>query len=244
MEMNIDYLLDKNMHSTYKKHFYPNYREHSTDTFKSSPTYTSPMIPLNPTELTSDSPRIPTPVVPLNHPLQLSVPHLQRQCSHSYSTFSVKTILKEPSISRNASKSSRTIRFQRQENIDCVSLLTSATDQECAEDNRHDQVNRKRTKAKLLRQPSSFTGEEILSLQETFSNLDKDGNGCLSHQELQTALDSMIPEEEIQSLLEEMDVDGDGEINYQVSKIRTILHLDFYFHYLHFNFYLYLYLCL
>ena len=40
----------------------------------------------------------------------------------------------------------------------------------------------------------------------------------------------MIPEEEIQSLLEEMDVDGDGEINYQVSKITTILKIDLYFH--------------
>ena len=36
----------------------------------------------------------------------------------------------------------------------------------------------------------------------------------------------MIPEEEIQSLLEEMDVDGDGEINYQVSKTTTILKID------------------
>ena len=98
------------------------------------------------------------------------------------------------------------------------------------EDNRPDQVNRKRSKAQLLRQQSSFTGDEILSLQEAFSTLDKDGNGCLSHQELQTALAAMIPEEEIQSLLEEMDVDGDGEINYQVSKITTILKIDLYFH--------------
>ena len=67
-----------------------------------------------------------------------------------------------------------------------------------------------------------------MSLQETFSNLDKDGNGCLSHQELQTALAAMIPEEEILSLLEEIDVDGDGEINYQVSKIRGILNLHLY----------------
>ena len=77
-----------------------------------------------------------------------------------------------------------------------------------------------------------------MSLQEAFSTLDKDGNGCLSHQELQTALAAMIPEEEIKSLLEEMDVDGDGEINYQVSKIRTSLKLDFYF-YLYLNLYLY-----
>ena len=165
--------------------------------------------------------------------MQLSVPNLHRQCSLSYST-----ILKVPSISRNGSKSSKTIRFQRQENFDCARLLTSATDPECVEDNRPDQVNRKRTKARLIRKQSSFTGDEILSLQETFSTLDKDGNGCLSHQELQTALAVMIPEEEIQSLMEEMDVDGDGEINYQVSKITTILKIDSCFH-LYLNLYLY-----
>ena len=146
--------------------------------------------------------------------------------------------MKVPSISRNGSKSSKTIRFQRQENFDCASLLNPETDPEYVEDNRPDQVNRKRSKAQLLRQQSSFTGDEILSLQEAFSTLDKDGNGCLSHQELQTALAAMIPEEEIMSLLEEMDVDGDGEINYQVSKIRTSLKLDFYF-YLYLNLYLY-----
>ena len=93
--------------------------------------------------------------------MQLSVPNLHCQCSLSYST-----ILKVPSISRNGSKSSQTIRFQRQENFDCASLLTSETDPEYVEDNRPDQVNRERSKAQLLRQQSSFTGDEILSLQE------------------------------------------------------------------------------
>ena len=205
--------MNKKIPSANKNQFYPNHTYHSTDQFKSSPS-----IPKNCTELTTESPRISTPKMPLNHPMQLSVPNLHRQCSLSYST-----ILKVPSISRNGSKSSKIIRFQRQENFDCASFLTSATDPECVEDNRHDQVNRKRSKAQLLRQQSSFTGDEILSLQEAFSTLDKDGNGCLSHQELQTALAAMIPEEEIQSLLEEMDVDRDGKINYQVCRITIIL---------------------
>ena len=111
----------------------------------------------------------------------------------------------------------RTIKFQRQKSFDLGSFLSfeSLSD----EDNicKVTSTSRKRnTRYSLLRQPSSFTGEEIESLQAAFSKLDQDGNGCLSHEEVHTALGDMIPQEDIKSLLEEMDADGDGEINYQV----------------------------
>ena len=35
-------------------------------------------------------------------------------------------------------------------------------------------------KAKLLREPSSFTGDELVSLKAAFSKLDCDGDGTLS----------------------------------------------------------------
>ena len=57
-------------------------------------------------------------------------------------------------------------------------------------------------------------------MQAAFSKLDQDGNGCLSHAEVTTALGDMIPQEDVKSLLEEMDADGDGEIDYQVSLIN------------------------
>ena len=162
---------------------------------------------------------------PLTH---LSVARAVRQHSlplplPEHSNSNVKKILKESSqswktLSRNSSKSTKTIRFQRQDSFDCDSLQTTGSVPGCAEDKDPSaQVTKRKFRAQLMREQSSFTGEEIQSLQAAFSKLDQDGNGCLSHDEVTTALGDMIAEEDIESLLEEMDADGDGEINYQVS---------------------------
>ena len=133
----------------------------------------------------------------------------------------VKPILKDPSRSTSSEKSvpcstdKKTLRFQKQNNFDRGSLLTQGTESDSEKENPPSQ---RRQRAQLVRQQSSFTEEEILSLQEAFANLDKDGNGHLSFKELHQALGNMIAEDDINSLMEEMDVDGDGEINYQVKK--------------------------
>ena len=107
------------------------------------------------------------------------------------------------------------IRFQRQGGFDCGILHSSGSVPESEDPS--SLVAKKKLRDQLLREQSSFTGEDIQSLQATFSKLDQDGNGCVSHGEVTTALGDMIPQEDIKSLLEEMDADGDGEINYQVS---------------------------
>ena len=86
-------------------------------------------------------------------------------------------------------------------------------------------MSAKKPKSQLSRQPSSFTREEIHSLQAAFHKLDQYGNGFVSHAEISAALGDMIPQEDMKSLLEEMDADGNGEIDYQVGirMMNTIL---------------------
>ena len=91
------------------------------------------------------------------------------------------------STSRNSTKSARTIRFQRQDSFDLEDnndvLFTGV---ECREEEKvllkgEETVNLGRgRKAKLMREPSSFTGDELVSLKDAFSKLDCDGDGTLS----------------------------------------------------------------
>ena len=132
----------------------------------------------------------------------------------------VRPILKDPSSSTSSEKSvpstnCKKLRFKKQSNFDHGSISTQKTESDSEKENAQIQRGKR---AQLVRQQSSFTAEEILSLQEAFSNLDKDGNGHLSFKELHKALGNMNAEDDINSLIEEMDVDGDGEINYQVRK--------------------------
>ena len=131
------------------------------------------------------------------------------------------------SISRNSSRSTKTIRFQRQSSFDHGSygyeepgvILENAwfsreeeEEEELELGLQSDLMTRRAT---LLREPSSFTGDEIMSMKAAFAKLDVNGDGQLSHAEVHTALGEMMPEEDIESLLKEMDADGDGQIDYQ-----------------------------
>ena len=151
-------------------------------------------------------------------PNQLSVPYPADRAKAISNEVS-KSVSSEKSISRNSANNSKTIRFQRQENFDCASLLTTGPDPERVKVYPSPRSERKQ-KAQITCQMSSFTGEEILSLQEAFVNLDKDGNGGLSYKEIHTALGNMLTEEDINSLMEELDADGDGEIDYQVRPLK------------------------
>ena len=122
------------------------------------------------------------------------------------------------SVSRNSSRSTKTIRFQRQSSFDHGSsgyddpgaFLCGAVEAE--EEEEEEEVVVKR--GMLLREPSSFTADEIMSLQAAFAKLDCNGDGQLSHAEVQAALGEMMPEEDVEELLQDMDADGDGTIDY------------------------------
>lgn len=62
--------------------------------------------------------------------------------------------------------------------------------------------------------------EDIQTLMEAFSILDADGSGSLTREELKSMMLSFsrmgeeIPDNDIDALLGQADVDGDGEISY------------------------------
>ena len=96
------------------------------------------------------------------------------------------SLIRRSSTSRNSTKSARrTIRFQRQDSFD----LEDSNDQlhQTAEHVEEKILLEEETanpgrgrKAQLLREPSSFTGDELVSLKAAFSKLDSDGDGTLS----------------------------------------------------------------
>uniref|UniRef100_A0A8C4SIW1 EF-hand domain-containing protein n=1 Tax=Erpetoichthys calabaricus TaxID=27687 RepID=A0A8C4SIW1_ERPCA len=55
-------------------------------------------------------------------------------------------------------------------------------------------------------------------MHEAFNVFDKDGNGSISAAELQqviTNLGEKLTDEEIDAMIREADVDGDGQVNYE-----------------------------
>ncbi|GMY20891.1 calmodulin-like protein 11 isoform X2 [Fagus crenata] len=62
-----------------------------------------------------------------------------------------------------------------------------------------------------------LTEEQISEFQEAFCLFDKDGDGCITLEELAIAiksLDQNPSEEELQSMMNEVDVDGNGTIEF------------------------------
>mmetsp|Transcript_1630 Transcript_1630/g.2696 ORF Transcript_1630/g.2696 Transcript_1630/m.2696 type:complete len:531 (-) Transcript_1630:243-1835(-) len=68
----------------------------------------------------------------------------------------------------------------------------------------------------------TFTEEEIVSLKDQFRKIDKDGSGTITHQELIESVRHMrtnsdgvqvIPDGEVDKMLEGIDADGNGEID-------------------------------
>lgn len=61
---------------------------------------------------------------------------------------------------------------------------------------------------------SRDTADEI---REAFRVFDKDGNGFISVAELRHIMGNLgekMPEEEVEEMIQEADIDGDGQVNY------------------------------
>jgi len=60
--------------------------------------------------------------------------------------------------------------------------------------------------------------EEILEVETAFKVFDKDGNGFISAAELihiMTNLGEKLSDEEVDEMIREVDIDGDGQISYE-----------------------------
>lgn len=70
-------------------------------------------------------------------------------------------------------------------------------------------------------------------LREAFRVFDKDGNGFISAAELRhvmTNLGEKLTDEEVDEMIREADIDGDGQVNYEgISGTVVPLHLSFTF---------------
>uniref|UniRef100_A0A8D1BAP9 EF-hand domain-containing protein n=1 Tax=Sus scrofa TaxID=9823 RepID=A0A8D1BAP9_PIG len=63
-----------------------------------------------------------------------------------------------------------------------------------------------------------LTEEQIAEVQEAFSLFDKDGDGTITTKELGTVMRSLgqnPTEAELQGMINEADIDGDGQVNYE-----------------------------
>jgi len=68
---------------------------------------------------------------------------------------------------------------------------------------------------------SRDTADEI---REAFRVFDKDGNGFISVAELRHIMGNLgekMPEEEVEEMIQEADIDGDGQVNYDGNQELT-----------------------
>uniref|UniRef100_A0A8C0NPF4 EF-hand calcium-binding domain-containing protein 11 n=1 Tax=Canis lupus familiaris TaxID=9615 RepID=A0A8C0NPF4_CANLF len=67
-----------------------------------------------------------------------------------------------------------------------------------------------------------LTEEQIAEFKEAFSLFDKDGDGTITTKELGTVMRSLVQnptekltDEEVDEMIREADIDGDGQVNYE-----------------------------
>lgn len=69
-------------------------------------------------------------------------------------------------------------------------------------------------------------GESEEELREAFRVFDKDGNGFISSAELRhvmTNLGEKLTDEEVDEMIREADIDGDGQVNYEGNMFTVII---------------------
>lgn len=67
------------------------------------------------------------------------------------------------------------------------------------------------------KQQQELTQEQIMEFKEAFCLFDKDGDGCITADELATvirSLDQNPTEQELQDMINEIDADGNGTIEF------------------------------